>query len=113
MIRSFFSFAMGALIIGLLSFDTVTYSVKNSTADVNSYKGVLVFADSKPVREYTYLGSVKTKGGASVTLGMKTPTYPLLRDQVVDAARSDYPSLDAVVLSWDGTKMTADAIKFK
>ena len=36
------------------------YELKNNSAEVNQYQGVYIFTDSKPLKDYKYLGTVKS-----------------------------------------------------
>ena len=37
--------------------------IKNNTSEVNQFEGLLIFTDSKPVKSYEYLGTVKSNTG--------------------------------------------------
>lgn len=84
------------------------YEPKNATAEVDTYEGVYVFTDSKPVKEYDYLGTVKI--GFTVGSGQ----YQDLRDKLIKKAKKEYPSCQGLLFNFkDGGADKADVIKFK
>jgi hypothetical protein len=83
--------------------------VKNSTAEVNQIEGLLIFTDSKPIREYEYLGTVKSNTG-----GFGNPQYEGVRGRLIKKAKADYPKADGVIMYLNyGQADKADAIRFK
>lgn len=87
---------------------------KKDLAQVNQYKGLYIFTDSRPVMEYQVLGSVKPKGRAMMALGAKSVQYMSMRDAMIKAAKNDYPDADGVILTFsEGSGDNCDAIKFK
>src|SRR5262245_29918473 len=86
------------------------YDSKNSTAEVNQIEGLLIFTDSKPVKEYEYLGTVKSNG----TMGLGNPQYEGVRGRLIKKVKSEYPKADGVIMYLNyGQADKADAIKFK
>ncbi|MCA4899518.1 MAG: hypothetical protein ACK514_10920 [Bacteroidota bacterium] len=100
------------LIIGLttsflLSMTTIQ-ETKKSHAEVDQYQGIYVFTDSKPLKEYEYLGTVK------LTLGLGSGQYQNVRNVLIKRAKKDYPQADGLIMNFkDGGTDRADAIKFK
>lgn len=100
-----------ALITGValmlsLAFRTVNYEPKASTAEVEQMEGLYIFTDSKPVKDFEYLGSEK------VTLMLGTPSYKDIRDKLIKKVKKEYPGANAIVLHF-GTTDKADAIRIK
>lgn len=92
----------------LLAFTVVNYEVKNNTAEVEQIEGLYVFTDSKPVKEYEYLGTVK----ANWTWSSK---YEGIRSTLISKTKKDFPTAQGIILTQtDGTgPLKCDAIKFK
>ena len=103
-------FLCGVLSVVLLSATVYSYEIRKSTAEAEQIEGLYVFVDSKPVSEYTYLGTVKGAGvGASFN-----PQYNTIRNAMLKKVRKEYSSADGVILHLNaGGKDSADAIKFK
>jgi hypothetical protein len=92
-----------------VGFSTNHYTSDKATATVNQVQGVYIFIDSKPVAEYTYLGTVDTKGIAT-----DNPQYTIIRDKLIGRIKKDWPAADGVIFSFNaGGRDHADAIKFK
>lgn len=88
---------------------TVAYEAKNSTAEVEQYEGIFIFTDSKPVKEYDYLGTIK---GPSIT--WDGGQYFGLRNSLIKKCKKDYPSANALILHPNNNGFDkADVIKFK
>lgn len=87
---------------------SVSYEVKNSTAEVNQLEGIYIYTDCKPVKEYIYLGSVKLSGGVS------NPQYSNVRDALIKKVNKEYENVDAVILTLNaGGVDVCDVIRFK
>lgn len=87
----------------------VSYDLKNSSADVNQVEGLYIFTDSKPVKEYEYLGTVKGNSG-----GFGDSQYTGVRSRLIKNCKKDFPKADAVILYLNsGEADKADAIRFK
>ena len=104
---------MKKIIFSAIIFIAVGFSVKHNSekaqATVNQVQGVYIFIDSKPVADYTYLGTVDTKGVVS-----SNPQYTVVRDKLIKRIKKDWPAADGVIFSFNaGGKDHADAIKFK
>lgn len=97
------------LIVGLISVLAFTSTEEKNLAKVNQKNGLYVFVDSKPVAEYTNLGTVKA------LVGITGLGYVDLREKLLDRAKKNYPYADAVILrlSTTGSQNYADVIKFK
>jgi len=99
---------IGVCMTTILAFTVANYDPKKSTAEVEQYEGLYVFVDSKPVKEYDYLGTVK----ASMTLG--DTQYTGCRDRMIKKCKKDYPQADGIIITFkSGGADKADAIKFK
>ena len=97
------------LIIVAVGFSTNHFTSEKATATVNQVQGVYIFIDSKPVTDYTYLGTVDTKGIAT-----DNPQYTVIRDKLITRIKKDWPAADGVIFSFNaGGRDHADAIKFK
>lgn len=85
----------------------INYEVKNSTAEVEQIQGIYIFTDSKPVREFEYLGT------ASNGIGISSQ-YQGVRDRLIKNAKKEYPSCDAIILHLNSNGFDkADVIRFK
>jgi len=85
----------------------VSYEPSKKTAEVESYEGVLIFTDSKPVKEYTYLGTVKIVGVLS------SGQYEVVRNKLIKLAKKTYPGCEGIILELkDGGTDKADVFKF-
>jgi len=96
--------------IGAISLATITITDNDKAkAEVNQLQGVYVFVDSKPVKEYQYLGTVKN--------GMRlagSAQYQPVRDKLLKKLKEDYPQADGAIFSFvNGAADRVDAIKFK
>lgn len=77
-------------------------------------KGLYVFSDCTPVAEYDVLGSVRPKNKGARVFGMKSVQYESIRNDILSAAKEEYPNADGIILHlYDGGKDEADVIKFK
>lgn len=93
----------------LIAFSTATQEIKNSTAEVNQIEGVLIFTDCKPVKQYEYLGTVKSNTG-----GFGNPQYEGVRNRLIKKVKNEYPQADGAIMYLNyGQADKADAIKFK
>jgi hypothetical protein len=80
------------------------YEAIKSTAEVEQEEGLYVFYRSKPVREYTYLGTYK--------IGAIWDDNPrLLFNKLVKKTREKFPDAEAVII--DNEMGKCDAIVFK
>jgi len=86
-----------------------TLDKSHNLAEVNELQGVKIFTDSRPVAEYTYLGTIK------LTLAFTSGQYEPIRDLLIKKARKKYGnSFDGLILELrDGGTDKADVIKFK
>lgn len=83
--------------------------LKNSTAEVNQVEGLLIFTDCKPVKEYEYLGTVKSNTG-----GFGNLQYEGVRNRLIKKVKKEYPKADGAIMYLNyGQADKADAIKFK
>lgn len=79
-------------------------------AEVNSVQGLLIFTDSRPVAEYSYLGTVKGPG----PYGLDDPQYTNVRDVLIKRAKKQFPEANGIILQLNsGGEDKADAIKMK
>jgi len=93
---------IGVGFTALVGAGVAEYAVSKKTAEVNQESGLYIFSDSKPVKEYEYLGTVKV-----VTFqGIYKEAIPAL----IKKAKKEYPSAEAIIYI-DTEK--ADVIKFK
>lgn len=81
--------------------------IKKNTAEVEFIQGFYVFTDSKPSKEFTYLGTVK--GSASLS-----SQYEPVRNRLLKKGREEFKDGDGIIIhlvngGWD----KADVIKFK
>lgn len=92
-------------IIILSSFATrLYYDVRQSTAEVNQEQGVYIFVDSKPVKKYEYLGTVK------VSIAWDND-YTTLKNVLVKKLKKEYPQANgAIIMEIGGNVPKADAI---
>ena len=92
----------------ILAFSVVeSYTLRNSSAEVNRLEGLYIFTDSKPLKDYDYLGTVK------VTIAFDTQ-YNGVRNGLIRKAKNSYPEADGVILTLKaGGQDRADVIKFK
>jgi len=97
------AFVCGLVLSTLFAF-TAVYEAKNNTAEVDQLEGVYFFANSKPVKEYEYLGSVK------IGFTMGNGGYQDMREKLVKKAKKEYPKADGIIYNGDDK---ADCIKFK
>ncbi|MBI49148.1 MAG: hypothetical protein CL850_02535 [Crocinitomicaceae bacterium] len=101
------------LILSLSSLFAFTYSavydIKNNTSEVNQFEGLLIFTDSKPVKSYEYLGTVKSNTG-----GFGGSQYEDVRKRLIKNAKKEYPQADGLILFLNkGQADKADVVKFK
>jgi len=107
--RTIIAFVAGLTISGLVAFTAVNYESKENTAEVDQIQGFYIFAKSKPVQEYEYLGTVK--GPLVGNHG-----FDNLVELMVNNAKKDFPNANALI--FDGaikqthnTKVSAVKIK--
>lgn len=97
----------GMALTSLFAFKSL-YEAKKNTAEAEQYQGIYVFTDSKPVKQYDYLGSVKSSGFSG------GGQYEDVRDKLIKKTKADFPTADAIILHLKaGGTDHADAIKLK
>jgi len=102
-------FLIGIISLSFLAFKVANYEPKNSTAEVDQYQGFYIFVDSKPVKEYEYLGTLQY--GMSL---MGSGQYQDVRDKLIKKAKKEYPKADGLIFTFkDGGTDRCDAISFK
>ncbi|MBR9859803.1 hypothetical protein GYB22_03460 [bacterium] len=91
----------------ILSAFKTDQEVKPNVAEVDQIHGCYVFIDSKPMKEYEYLGTVKK----IMTWG--TGQYQDVRDALLKKAKKEYPDANGMIFHFhDGGADEVDAIKF-
>lgn len=105
----FKSLSLSLFAIGAISLATITITDNDKAkAEVNQLQGVYVFTDSKPIKEYDYLGTVKN------TFTMGSGQYQPLRDKLIKKLKKDFPTADGAIFYFNnGSTDRCDAIKFK
>jgi hypothetical protein len=99
-------FIIGIFLLSLFSFKIISYEPRNNTAEVEQIQGVNVFIGSRPVKEYEFLGNVKS-GGV-----VMSKDYEDLMPKMVKKAVEKYPKADGVIFK-GGSIYECDAIRFK
>jgi hypothetical protein len=75
---------------------------------VSQYQGLYLFVDSEPLKDITYLGTVKSRTSFS------SSQYSVLRDKLIRKSKSDYPDAKGLIMKFvSGGIDTADAVKFE
>jgi hypothetical protein len=93
-----------------LSFTIINYEPKKSTAEVEQQEGIYIFTDSKPVKDYDYLGTIKTSG----VISFGDAQYSGVRDKLIKKCKKDFPNAEGIIFTFkSGGADKADAIKFK
>lgn len=93
-------FLMLLFISTLISFSVVQED--RAMAQVNRVEGLYIFCDSKPLKNYKYLGSVE------VPLTV-TDYYNVKRKALIKKAKKDYPGANGLIITDDKAKK-ADVI---
>lgn len=70
-----------------------TQDIKNSSARVNQVEGLLIFADCKPMKEYEYLGTVKSN-----TRAFGNTQFEGVRNRLIKKIKSEYPKADGILI---------------
>lgn len=94
-----------ACIIGLSAFK-IAEEIKSNTAEVEQEQGVYIFYRSKPLKEYTYLGTV---GAPTVVKSFKGSH---MVEMMVKRAKEQYPNCTGVIFK-EADMWKVDAILFK
>lgn len=91
------------------------FADKNAMAEANQVQGLFVFVDSKPMAEYTTLGTIDISRKESRKSGVaNNPQYNNVRDALIAEARKEYPAADGIILHLNpGGKDYATVIQFK
>jgi hypothetical protein len=91
-----------AAIAGLFA---ITRNITAASADAQQVQGFYIFTDSKPISEYTYLGTVTPKTvqvGDQVSgnegLAVCELTYTQLRDDLIKQAKKKYKDGTAIII---------------
>jgi hypothetical protein len=84
----------------------VNEDLKMNSAEVESVQGLYVFYKSKPSKEYTYLGTVKTP------FIIKNYKGSYLLELMTKRAKEQYPSCNAVIFKNDDL-LEVDAVTIK
>lgn len=58
--KFFFGIIAGIGLTSMIAFKVANYEVKNNTAEVSQFQGFYIFTDCRPVKEYEYIGTVKS-----------------------------------------------------
>ena len=98
---------IGFIISLFFAFTIVNYELKNNTAEVEQSQGVFLFTDSKPLKEYEYLGTVKALIGFDAQ-------YTGVRDKLLKKMKNKYPNADGIIFRFNSAGADqGDAIRFK
>jgi len=83
-------------------------STKNSQSKVNQYKGVNIFVDNEPLKDFEYVGTVLDKRKSNIF------QYNELKEKLIDLCKKEFIDSKEIVLKlqYGGTD-TGDMIKFK
>ncbi|GAB4457020.1 MAG: hypothetical protein OHK0036_20720 [Bacteroidia bacterium] len=99
---------ISVIVLIMFSFKTISYEPKLNTAEVEQFEGIYVFVDSKPVREYDYLGTEK------VVFTLGSGQYRDIRDKLIKKVKKEYPQANGIIFHFnEGGADKADAIKLK
>jgi hypothetical protein len=102
------AFLLGIAICAFFAFKSVKYDLRSNTAEVEQLEGLYIFTDSKPVKEYDFIGSEKV----SFTLGSEQ--YGAIRNKLIKKVKKEYPQANAIIFHFEnGGTDKADAIKLK
>lgn len=107
-----------ALICGLVLIGSATLfssfqtgETRKDFAIVNMVEGYYIYVDSKPMKEYTYLGTVDGRG---MSLGGGSSQYIDVRNNLIKRAKKEYPRADGLIFTFvTGARDKVDAIQFK
>ena len=91
------------LFVTLVSAKIVMYDIKNNTAETNQIEGLYIFTDSKPVKEFEFIGTEK------ITFSM-SGSYEAVINKIAKKARKEFPTAQALIFDGEGQ---AQIIKFK
>lgn len=94
-----------ATIVFLSSFATrLYYEIQQNSAEVNQEQGLHIFVDSKPLKKYQYLGTIKTPWWSG-------DPYHQIKGQILKKIRKEYPNSNGVIMNLGtGANCSADAI---
>jgi len=95
---------IGILALGLVAM-SFKMAVDKANANVSSIDGINVFAYSKPIAKYDILGAVKVTGI------VKNDRGPHMVELLVEDAKKNFPSGEAIIIGADFFK--AEVIRFK
>lgn len=98
----------GIALSSLFAFKTIRYDARLNTAEVEQMQGIYLFSDSKPVREYEYLGSEKINFNL-----FGSGKYDDVRDKLIKKIKKEYPKANGVIFHLGDGKDKADAIFVK
>jgi len=98
----------GLTVVLLFSFSAL-YELSNKTAEVNTFDNIVVFAESKPVKDYTVIGHLKAP---TISFG-QADGFSAGRDYLVEKCKESYPTGEGLILDCSKTKLSADVITFK
>lgn len=96
-------FFSGILLMFLLSSGYENYVASKQTANVNQKMGLYIFTDSKPVKEYEYMGTIS----AGITVN---GYYDEVINSIIKRAKKDYPQAEGIIFI---SNSKAEVIKFK
>ncbi len=106
--RVIFGTLIGVTLTSLLALTVASYEPRNSTAEVDQIQGYCIFINAKPVKEYKYIGTVKSV----MTLG--SGQFQDVRDKLIRKAKKEYPEGDGLIFNFhDGGTDKCDVIKIK
>ncbi len=106
--RVIFGTLIGVTLTSLLALTVASYEPRSSTAEVDQIQGYCIFINAKPVKEYKYIGTVKSV----MTLG--SGQFQDVRDKLIRKAKKEYPEGDGLIFNFhDGGTDKCDVIKIK
>lgn len=108
--KLFLGIVLGISIAMTISFTSILDPTE-TTAEVNRIRGIAIFTDSKPVKDFEVIGTVKIPN-----MTMKDHVYYVCRDELVVKAKEKYPDAAGLMIYSDQGGQawyTADVIKFK
>jgi len=91
--KLFIGFVFGICVCAAFSFSKSAYEVKDVTAEVNKVSNLVIFTESKPVKDYEKLGTVNLsffsfKNGAK---------YSVILPRLIDLAKEKYPNANGLI----------------
>jgi hypothetical protein len=97
---------LGLMIALTFSFKTI-YELKNTTAEVQKIRGLAIFTDCLPSKDYDNLGEIKLSN-----FSLRDTDYETCRNALITKSKEKYKDVEGLIITCNN-RYSAEVIAFK